>query len=517
MTATVEEDRGGGRWRRIDPLGPLLAVAAFGVFMLYGFEGYLTRDLGLYAYSALQVAEGVPPYESVLNRAGPLAHLVPALGVPPARLAGIEELTGIRVAVALVSAAGVWALYLLGRDVHRSRIAGAVAASALLTFEGVVAMSASGPRDKPIMLAFLTLALLAMVRRSWLVAGVLVACATLTWQPAFLVASPVAVVVIVTLRDPDFGRALVRFAVGGTAPAALCVLGFWLTGALQELIEGFVILPMRYTGFAPFTRTAEKNALELVAGFGPGLWVLLAGLVATLVAAVVTVVARIRAGPDAAEPTWVDRLALGIGCAAGLALCLRAFDSWPDAFALLPFAALGAGTIAHALIRAAPPRAGRVLGAALCVVTLVLAGLSAWSNRADRLTEPRAATVAVMGALPEDATVMSVEVPQALVFSGKTNPTRHQIFVSRLKNHIDDRFPGGMPGFVARLRAEPPTVIVTRPSTRNRLWLEPTLSRGYTEIGDGTAATFYVHRSLGSATIHRARAALHEVMGASGE
>ncbi len=61
---------------------------------------------------------------------------------------------------------------------------------------------------------------------------------------------------------------------------------------------------------------------------------------------------------------------------------------------------------------------------------------------------------------------MSVEVPQALVFSGKTNPTRHQIFVCRLKDHIDDTFPGGMRGFVAGVQRRRPTVIVTR---RDRL------------------------------------------------
>ncbi len=36
----------GREWRRVDPLGPLLGVAAFLVFALYGFQGYLSRDSG---------------------------------------------------------------------------------------------------------------------------------------------------------------------------------------------------------------------------------------------------------------------------------------------------------------------------------------------------------------------------------------------------------------------------------------------------------------------------------------
>ena len=73
------------RARRVDPLGPLMAAAALVVFLAQGFDSILTRDLALYSYGAQQTVEGVPPYVSVLNRAGPLAHLVPAIGVAFAR------------------------------------------------------------------------------------------------------------------------------------------------------------------------------------------------------------------------------------------------------------------------------------------------------------------------------------------------------------------------------------------------------------------------------------------------
>ena len=504
------------RWRSVDPLGPLFAVAALAVFSLYGFQGTLERDLGLYAYSALQMAEGVPPYVSVLNRVGPLAHFVPWLGVAPARLLGIEELTGMRVAVAVLSAGGVGALYLLGRDLLGSRLAGAVAASSLLTFLGVVSMSASGPRDKPIMLALLTMALLAMVRRSWVTAGVFTALTTLTWQPVFFAAAPVALVILATLRGRALVEALVRFTVGGAVPTALCVLGFWLADALKEFVYGTLVLSARYTGFAPFTRTTAKNSQELLAGFGPGVWVLVIGLVTTLVVAVLAVVTRLRHRESPPDPQWVDRLALGVGAVAGLALCLRTFNSWPDAFVLLPFATLGAATLVYAATRRLPPRAGRLVGVAVCAATLVLGGVNAWSHRDGRVGLERASVEAVLAPLPEDATVMSLEVPQALVFSGKTNPTRHQLFVFRLKQHIEDTYPGGLHGFVETTREQRPTVVVAADG-RSFRWLDPFLESDYTEVGSGPAWRFYVNNSVGTTAIEAARESLHDVMRASGD
>jgi hypothetical protein len=50
-----------------------------------------SRDLAIYSYAGRQVAEGVPPYVGNLNRAGPLAHLIPAIGVAGARVGGFEE------------------------------------------------------------------------------------------------------------------------------------------------------------------------------------------------------------------------------------------------------------------------------------------------------------------------------------------------------------------------------------------------------------------------------------------
>ena len=71
---------------RRDPLVLLTGAVAVVVYTLHGFHGALTRDLGIYAYAGQQVADGVPPYLGVLNRAGPLAHVLPGVGALVARV-----------------------------------------------------------------------------------------------------------------------------------------------------------------------------------------------------------------------------------------------------------------------------------------------------------------------------------------------------------------------------------------------------------------------------------------------
>ena len=78
--------------RRLDLLGPALALVAGVVFLLRGFDGVLTRDLALYAYAGQQVADGVPPYVGVMNRSGPLAHLVPGAGAWLGDLLSVDDL-----------------------------------------------------------------------------------------------------------------------------------------------------------------------------------------------------------------------------------------------------------------------------------------------------------------------------------------------------------------------------------------------------------------------------------------
>ncbi len=150
----------------MDPLVFLVGGVALLTYALHGFNGMLTRDLAVYSYAGQQVAEGVPPYLGILNRAGPLAHVIPGIGVGIARIGGFDDVFTMRLLFMVIATACVCAVYVLGRDVFTSRLAGLVTAAAFLTFFGFIEYASNGPREKTPMTLFITLALWAVAKKA---------------------------------------------------------------------------------------------------------------------------------------------------------------------------------------------------------------------------------------------------------------------------------------------------------------------------------------------------------------
>ena len=175
---------------------PVYAVGAVAMvtYALHGLNGVLTRDLGVYSYAGQQAADGVPPYEGILNRAGPLAHVIPAIGVAhrasrrvrrrhhdagavPADRDGVHDR-------GLPAGAG---------RVPPDRL-GLVTAATFLTVHGFIHYAANGPREKTPMTLFIACALWAVSTRRWFAAGLFVSLATLCLQIAFFTAFPAVLV-----------------------------------------------------------------------------------------------------------------------------------------------------------------------------------------------------------------------------------------------------------------------------------------------------------------------------------
>jgi hypothetical protein len=479
-------------WRRIDPLGPLLAVVAIAVFVVQGFDSILTRDLALYSYGAQQTIEGVPPYVSVLNRAGPLAHLVPAIGVAAARLIGMDEILGMRLLMLLLSVACVWVLYVLVRDLFHSRLAGVASATALLTFAGFVTYAVGGPREKTTLTLFVLLAFWAVLKQRWLVAGICVALATLTWQPSFITGLFAAVAAIAGLGRTAMLSAALRFAIGGLIPTAVITAGFALAGATTEFLDGFVLINWRYTTPGRFYGPHDRVDLLLDA-FGVSLVVILAGLVAIMVFAALRArdAFRSREAPDLAV------VGIGVATVGGLVWSLFVFNGWADLMVLVPSAAVGVGAVAAEVQARVPERVGAPILVTWSVACLVAGVLSSLENREHVLDQQRTEVDGMFAAVPPDATLMSIGGPQPLVLTNRTNPIRHQMFLAGLDDYVEDTYPGGLQG-VADLIAEDEPTFVTVDHPDWYEWLAPTLEKEYVEVGTTPGDfTWYVHRSVG--------------------
>ncbi|WP_432477312.1 hypothetical protein [Nocardioides sp. GXQ0305] len=466
------------RWSRVDAWGPLAALVGVGVFLLQGFEGSLTRDVSVYAYAGQQVADGVPPYVQILNRAGPLAHLVPGAGAALGELVGADELLAMRVTMMVLSALALWAAYVLGRDLYGSRLAGVMTSAALLSFQGFVTYATGGPREKTTMVLFMLLALWAVSRRHWPAAGVATALATLSWQGSFVPLTVVVAVAVVALPGGWRPRvtALLRFAVAGLAVALVTVVYFLAVGAFAEFYEGFYAVNAGYTtqrGLLTLLQTPRR----LVTGFGWSLTLLVVGVLASLAVSA----ARFRR-LDRDSPGAVAVAALGPGTVSCLLWSLMAFEGWPDAFLFLPFAACGLAGLGHLLVASwRPARAPRVAG--LVVGALVVAtATTALLSRSHDLVEQRRHNDAVLAVL-DDPEVLAISNPAPLVFAEARNPIRYQLFSGGQADYLRATYPRGMRGLARAVKRAHPTVITVY--GQPWAWIQPVLQRDYLLLGGG--------------------------------
>jgi hypothetical protein len=469
--------------RSWDPVVLVVAVASFVVFLLHGFDGGLTRDAAIYSYGGQQVVEGVPPYVSILNRAGPLSHLVPALGVAIARVVGIDDVLGIRILFMVISVACVCLVYLVARDIFRSRTTGLVAASAFITFQGFIEYATYGPREKTLLVLFLLVTLLACTRRSWLTAGVGVALATLVWQPAFLVGTSVVVVTVLSLPRKERTSALLRVVGGGAIPAVAVVVYFVIEGAFDEFVDAFLLINARYTTPDPLLSDLGEKWSGMLDAYGLSLIVLLVGFGGLVVAAV-------TGGRNGRSEIL---RASAVGALVALLWSLRDFNDWPDAFVVFPFAAVGIGALAT---RLSFQREARLRIAAV-VVSLVAIGVAltySIGQRNDLLSSQRASVSELEGGWPNDYELLSVEAPEVLVLARRTNPTRHQMFLRGLDRYVDDTHPGGMAGFVRWIENEAPDVLATG-EEEPPSWLASLVEDEFVRLdGGGPGWTWYVRR-----------------------
>lgn len=486
---------------RRDPLVLLVGIVSAIVYTLHGFHGALTRDLGIYSYAGQQVADGVPPYLGVLNRAGPLAHVIPGVGALVARVAGTDEVVTMRVVFMLIATAAVCTAYLLGRDLFDSRAAGLVTAGALLSFHGFVQYASNGPREKTPMVLFVVVALWAVTRRRWFTAGLFTSLATLCLQTAFFSTFAAVAVAVLLVASDGRVRASVRVAIGGITPVV--VLGTWfaLAGSLRESIDAFYVINRRYTVPDPVSDDLERVWLDLQEAYGVTVWLLLAGAVALVLVTLAAVVPAARRGFAALAVLP----AMTAGLLAGLWWITKEYDSWADLFPLLPFAALGLGAAAAVVVRRLPPRPQWAVAGLAAAACLALALQFSLTTRDDTLDLQREATDAVLAQLPEDATITSVEGPQPLVLSGRTNPTRYQMFRSGLQDYMEDTWPGGYDGFKRDLVAER-TDLVSTGETVSLTWRRA-LMPDYVFVGRAPQWEWYARADLGEETIARLREA----------
>ena len=496
----VDVARAPSRRRRPDLWVPIVALVALATYLPHGFQGLFSRDLGVYAYGARQVLAGEPPYVGIVNRAGPLAHLLPVPGILLSRVSGLDEITGMRVWYLVLAVASVVLSYVVGRHVFRSTPAGLAAAATLLAFQGFIDLATTGPREKTPMVLFVLCAFWALSHRRWVLTGVAIALATLTLQIVFLPLLLAAVVTVLVDAHVRRLRSLGRLLVGGAIPTLAVTAYFAAYGALGALVDGLYLWNSRYSTGRPFTSRASLLWGRLEDGYGASLWLLVGGLVLVFVVTLLRLADWTRRH-DAATVTMI---ALSVATVGSLLWTEVDFDGFQDAFPLLPLAALGVGA-AIAEVGHRVPRPVALVAAALAVV--VPTGLAVHYSttvRDNRLQVQEAMTDVLLKDLP-GARIWSVSAPQFLVLAQRSNPTSYQLLSDGQTDLIDDAWPGGLDGWVQwNLAQQPDLVAVNGLELKLGDW-KSRLGPGYVQVGSAPGVFWFARASYGPETLQAIR------------
>ena len=466
-------------------LGLLVTLAlAIGLFAQFSIDDRLSRDDAIFTYGAQQLVHGVPYYKSIFDAKGPIAPMVGAIGVEATKLFGGNDVHGVRVVFfvfACLAAAGV---YLLALSLWRSVAAGLVSAVVFLSFKGFALDATGGPDAKTPGIAFAVFAMLLLVRRRFFWGGVLGALAFLCWQP--LGAYIIAAIVAAFAMSPA-GRRLrstLLAALGAAIPIAASFVYFWLAGALSEFTDaafGFPLLGVQRgqqtlsqrLGLINDVIHAQYNVLHG--------WLLYVGL-ALMAAAVALVLwrGRRRLRRAVADPLVCVVALSGLPL---VAFTLHDFQGYPDVYPLLAYSALGVGSFAAL----AQDRAARAAPLALIAACAVLAGLT-WSTYARstpgavslKVQEQRAAAIEQI--LGPTGRLYAIGDPTSLVLTHRRNPSRYIYLGSGVLRWMLRRTPGGYNGWLARIRAADPGVIVIHtflPTKRKDFAFLNHLQQGY--------------------------------------
>ena len=201
--------------------------------------------------------------------------------------------------------------------------------------------------------------------------------------------------------------------------------------------------------------------------------------------------------PTFVRTVWSTESVGFAGSLAGVAFTSYDFERWPDLFVLLPLAAVGVGGLLKPILTRVPPRLGLALTLLPVAAGVAFAAHHSLVRNDQRLVVQQHSVDAALAQLPPGASILSIEAPQPLVLSGKTNPTRHQTFSSGLNHYVDDHYPGGLRGYGDFVARDKPTLIAIGIKHGTPAWLQPTITSEYERVGQAPLWTWYALRSLG--------------------
>lgn len=437
------------RWLLLAVLLPAL------VYWLHGFDGSLTRDDALNIYMAQQwVDHGILPFQSVFIHQGPGSTFFNAAAMVAGRAIGItDDIHATRVTSWLLLSMAHIPLFLLLFHITRSKASALFGLLAFTSFWGFGVHVISGPNTKSWSTMLMVLQFWLIVERRWLLAALAGSLSAWVWQPMIGLAGAGFLLCVLASMQHKQWRAPLAYIAGSLLPWLLCSVYFYKHNALWDMWDGMVLFNIDYvsTLVDPWDRRVLRFKNAMLGGYKWAVVLLATGIIAGLASSLKQLLVPAKDGNRIVPLlflsivlpviwTWLD------------------FQSYPDFYVFLPYAAIGCALLANTL----PNRTIIHSASALLVVLASASYASPWMNLWIKGKDILPTQQQFAHALPlsDNDTLLSFGDTTPLVILKRSNPNRHIQINSFLLRHIDARYPGGLDGWLSDIETLKPKVIL---------------------------------------------------------
>lgn len=431
-------------------------------------------DRANWDYFAQVIARGGVPYRDVVNIKSPLSAYIGAAAIVATRPFGLRDVLAIRITFILLAALTVAFTFLVTLDYLDSLPEALLAATIMLTFTAFARLNGGGSQPKTPMVLFGLVTLWAVIKDRPFIAGLFGMLSALSWQPGLL---------FVGAAGLGFSRYLTiwrdmkvaKLILGAIIPLAVMLAYFFLAGALKEFYLWNIHFNATVYGpneMRPLSSFINRIAKMLAGTYHNGryyFYLAAPGLLLLLWR-------EARRARESGLRSLVEaapRHALIISPVVYFLFCMIDIQGGADLIPLLPFVAIFAAVALIFLVEQAAnfvarkrPASNRAQikawgNAVVCAFVLLVAVSDSFSRERDfTLQEQDAKVRDIVSHLQPGDKIFVHGQAEILVLSRLTNASKYFLLDRGKDQYLDQVEEGGFKGWLQRLKAERPRVVV---------------------------------------------------------
>lgn len=430
-------------------------------------------DRANWDYFAQVIVRGGIPYRDVVNIKSPLSAYIGAAAILLGRPFGVDDVLAIRIAYLALAVLTAGFTFLVALDYFQSIGIGLLTSTVMLTFDAFARFNAAGIQPKTPMVLFGLVTLWAIGKNRPFTAGVFGMLSALAWQPGLLFVGAAGLAFSRYMTSWRDLRAT-RMLIGAAIPLGILLAYFWAFGALQS----FYLWNIHFnaTVYAPHESRSMGNFFKRLSELLNVVYHNPRAYFYVAIAGLCVVICREFLGAIKRGGRWLleraSAHAVVIAPLVYFGFCMVDLQGGPDLIPLLPFVAIFAAVAIVFVVEHTTHlfgRRGKNSGpienwVSAAVIAFILyqnvSGAFSFERGFPTLKDQRPAVQEITSHLEPGDRMFVYGRTEILVLSGLTNASKYFLLDRGKARYLDQVEPGGFDGWLERLKAERPKVVV---------------------------------------------------------